>query len=170
MPLDRGHTTPAGDHPMDVSVGNGAVMPAGAQGQRSPTESFLLADPWHAGTSLSEGSGGHLPIVGDAETQCIGEAFARDLGDEELEQTIEYLIARRDRTDLAPTDREVAIENLAVLAAESARRGRSSAALDRDAVRTLICDAIAGSAAVLLGEHGGVGRRARDRRAQLVAA
>src|SRR5690606_25143826 len=108
------HTTPAGNRPMDLPVGNGAVMPAGAQGQRSPTESFLLADPWHAGTSLSEGSGG-LPIVGDAEPQCIGEAFARDLGDEELEQTIEYLIQQRARTDLTPTDREVAIENLAVL-------------------------------------------------------
>ena len=50
--------------------------------------------------------------------------FARDLSDDELEQTIAYLIQRRDRADLDPADREVAIENLAVFAAEVARRGR----------------------------------------------
>src|SRR5690606_22733172 len=81
----------------------------------------------------------------DVDTQCIGEAFARGLGDEALEQTIEYLIQRRDRTDLAPADREVAIENLAVLAGPSARRGGSSAALGRGAVRTLTRDATAGA-------------------------
>jgi hypothetical protein len=86
-----------------------------------------------------------LPVIGDVETQCVGEDFARDLSDGELEQTIEYLIQRRDRTDLDPVDREVAISNLAVLSAESARRGRSSGALDRDAVRTLIRDATAGA-------------------------
>jgi hypothetical protein len=78
-------------------------------------------------------------------TQCVGEAFARDLSDEALEQTIDHLIARRDRPDLAPPDRELAVENLGVLAAEAARRGRSSGAHDRDAVRTQCRDATAGA-------------------------
>jgi hypothetical protein len=85
------------------------------------------------------------PVVGDVDAQCVGEAFARDLSDEALEQMIEYLIQRRDRPDLAALDREVVIENLGVLAAEVARRGRSSGALDRDAVRTLIRDATTGA-------------------------
>jgi hypothetical protein len=84
-------------------------------------------------------------VVGDVDTQCVGEDFARDLSDEELEQTIAYLIQRRDRADLTPLDREVSISNLAVLAAESARRGRTSDALNRDAVETLIRDAAVGS-------------------------
>jgi hypothetical protein len=104
---------------------------------------FLLADG-HAKPSPGE-SGIGPPAVGDVDNQCVGEAFARDLSDEALEQTIEYLIQRRDRSDLAPIDREVVIENLGVLAAEVARRGRSSGALDRDAVRTLIRDATTGA-------------------------
>jgi hypothetical protein len=104
---------------------------------------FLLADG-HAEPSSGERGIGP-PAVGDVDTQCIGEAFARDLSNEALEQTIEYLIQRRDHPDLAPLDREVVIENLGVLAAESARRGRASGALDRAAVRTLIRDATAGA-------------------------
>jgi hypothetical protein len=104
---------------------------------------FLLADG-HVKPSSGE-SGIGPSAIGDVDTQCIGEAFARDLSDEALEQTIEYLIERRDRPDLAPIDREVVIENLGVLAAEVARRGRSSSALDRDAVRTLIGDATTGA-------------------------
>jgi hypothetical protein len=106
-----------------------------ARHSEGPTKNSLTGD-----VLLADGLG---PVGGDVDSQCIGEAFARGLSDEALEQTIECLIQRRDRTDLAPADREVAIENLAVLAAESARRGRSSAALDRDAVRTLIRDATA---------------------------
>jgi hypothetical protein len=87
-----------------------------------------------------------LPARGPAVgAECIGAAFARGLGDEELEAMIEAQIERRDRADLAPVDREAARENLAVLAEESARRGRPSAALDRDAVRVLIRDATAGA-------------------------
>ncbi len=40
------------------------------------------------------------PVIGDVssdvDTQSVGETFARSLGDDELEQTIEYLIQRRD--------------------------------------------------------------------------
>ncbi len=85
------------------------------------------------------------PVSGDVDTQSVGEDFARSLGDDELEQTIEYLIQRRDDPQLQPVDREVAAGNLAVLAAESRRRGRPSGALDRDAVRTLLVDASIGA-------------------------
>ncbi|HWO21849.1 MAG TPA: hypothetical protein VNO30_23930 [Kofleriaceae bacterium] len=79
------------------------------------------------------------------DTQSIGEAFARALADDELEQLIAYLIHRRDRADLEPIDREVATGNLAVLAAESARRGRPSGAIARDSIRTLIREAALGA-------------------------
>ncbi len=124
----------------DVAAGNAVEMHA-----NSLASNTLLADePWHSRSSGGGGGGQHT-VIGDVDTQCVGEAFARDLSDEALEQTIEHLIQRRDRTDLAPVDREVVIANLTVLAAESARRGRSSDALDRDAVRTLIRDATAGA-------------------------
>ncbi len=84
------------------------------------------------------------PVSGDVDTQSIGQDFARGLADEELERTIEYLIHRREDPELQPVDREVAVGNLAVLAAESRRRGRPSGALDRDAVRTLLVDANVG--------------------------
>ncbi|HWO24244.1 MAG TPA: hypothetical protein VNO30_36120 [Kofleriaceae bacterium] len=54
---------------------------------------------------------------------------------------IEHLIQWRDRLDFSPLAREAVISNLDVLAAESVRRGRPSAALDRSAVQTLIRDA-----------------------------
>jgi hypothetical protein len=85
-----------------------------------------------------------VPAHGDVDTQSVGVAFAASLSDEELEQTIDHLITRRDSPDIQPADREVASGNLAVLAAESRRRGRPSGALDRDAVQTLIQDAHAG--------------------------
>ena len=145
-PPDRERTKSAGYVTADLAVGNDAGMHADAPTRSSLSGDTLLADgPWHSGLPSGEGGGVRPPVVGDVDTQCVGEAFARDLSDEALEQTIEYLVQRRDRTDLAPTAREVAIENLAVLAAESARRGRSSDALDRDAVRTLIRDATAGA-------------------------
>ena len=103
-------------------------------------------DGTDADASLRDAGGvAHPPFGAAVDTQSIGEAFARDLGDDALEQAIEYLIQRRDRADLGPLDREVASGNLDVLAAESARRGRSSRALDRDAVRTLIHDGAAGA-------------------------
>ena len=74
-------------------------------------------------------------------TQSVGEDFARGLGDDELERTIEHLIQRGDEPDLEPERREVAFANLQVLAAESRRRGRPSGALDRDAVKILLADA-----------------------------
>jgi hypothetical protein len=124
----------------------GLWQPLDRETKSSLTRDTLLADgPWHAMWSSGEGGGIRHPVVGDVETQCVGEDFARDLSDEALDQTIAYLSQRRDRTDLAPTDREVAIKNLAMLAAESARRGRSSDALDRDSVRTLIRDATTGA-------------------------
>src|SRR5436189_250807 len=122
-----------------VGSGSGVTARSGpdlAPGKRTLTEGLQPGPRTGAGEDRA---------AGDVDTQCVGETFARDLSDEALEQTIEYLIARRDRTDVAPIDREVAIENLAVLAAESARRGRPSDALDRDAVRTLIRDATAGA-------------------------
>jgi hypothetical protein len=129
---------------VDLAVRNDAGMFADAP-QGSLAEDTLRADgPWHAKASSGE-SGVLSPAVGDVDTQCVSEAFARDLSDEALEQTIEYLIQRRDRPDLAPIDCEVVLENLGVLAAESARRGQSSGALGRDAVRTLIREATAGA-------------------------
>jgi hypothetical protein len=143
----------------NVGAGSGVVARSSLDlvpGKRTLTEGLQprqsagdredrAAGPGRARPSLDEGGGVRHPVIDDVDTQCIGEDFARDLSDEALEQTIESLIVRRDRTDLAPTDREVAVENLAVLAAESTRRGRTSGALDRDAVRTLIRDATAGA-------------------------
>ena len=79
------------------------------------------------------------------DNQSIGEAFARTLADDELEQLIAYLIHRRDRADLDAIDREVAAGNLAMLAAEAARRELPSGALDRDAVRALVREAALGA-------------------------
>ena len=142
QPLDHERTKAAGYSAVDLAVGNDVGMPA-------DVPNVLIGDTLHADArwpTTTSGERGEVrsPIVGDVDTQCVGEAFARDLSDEALEQTIEYLVQRRDRPDVAPTDRGVAIENLAVLAVESARRGRSSGAVDRDAVRTLIRDATAG--------------------------
>jgi hypothetical protein len=119
--------------------------PAPTRGTDSDHTEALDREPTRAAGHAAPDLGVGNAVVGEVDTQCVGEAFARDLSDEALEQTIEYLIQRRDRTDLAPQDCEVAVENLAVLAAESARRRRSSNALDRDAVRTLIRDATAGA-------------------------
>ena len=91
------------------------------------------------------GTPARLPAGCAVDNQSIGEAFARTLADDDLEQLIAYLIQRRDRTDLDALDREVATSNLDVLAAESARRGRPSGALDRDAVRALIREAALGT-------------------------
>ncbi|HWO21867.1 MAG TPA: hypothetical protein VNO30_24020 [Kofleriaceae bacterium] len=91
------------------------------------------------------GTPARIPAGCAVDNQSIGEAFARTLADDELEQMIAYLIHRRDRADLDALDREVATSNLAVLAAESARRGRPSGALDRDAVRALIREAALGT-------------------------
>jgi hypothetical protein len=97
------------------------------------------------GPSSDQQDSARHSVFGEVDAQCVGEDFPRSLSNEELEQTIEYLIHRRDHADLASLDREAALSNLAVLAAESARRGRSSDALDRDAVRTLIHEATAGA-------------------------
>lgn len=78
----------------------------------------------------------------DVDDHSIGESFARDLSDAVLEQTLEHLSQRRHRADLDPIAREVASANFEVLAAETARRRRPSGALDRDAVRTLIGEAM----------------------------
>jgi hypothetical protein len=131
-----------------VAAGSGVAL---APGKRTLTEALKPSPRPRSGGGtgdalLADGGGGvRPPVANDVDTQCMGEGFARGLNDEALEQTIAYLIQRRDRTDLAPTDREVAAENLAVLAAEAAQRGRTSGALDCDAVRTLIRDATGGA-------------------------
>jgi hypothetical protein len=126
-----------------VGAGSGgaartAVDPAPAPGKRTLTEALQP-------TCTGDGEARTAGPDGDVDLQCIGDAFARGLSDAALEQAIAYLLQRRDRADLAPLDREIVRDNLAVLTAESARRGHSSAALDRDAMRTLIRDATAGA-------------------------
>jgi hypothetical protein len=126
--------SPAGDgaHAMADAGSADSAHPAHRPGMKAPHE-----PPQRQGGQVGA-------PVGDVDTQSVGEDFARSLSDEKLEQTIEYLIQRRDQPGLESADREAAIDNLAVLAAESDRRGRRSGALDRDAVRTLIRDASAG--------------------------
>ena len=94
------------------SIGSGSGVPARsgpglAPGKRTLTED-LQPSRRTGGESYAPGPDGtwfgslgvgaiRPPVVGDVDTQCVGEAFARDLSDEALEQTIEYLIQRRDR-------------------------------------------------------------------------
>jgi hypothetical protein len=128
----------------------------------SPPSASVLASgeaasgaPLFAASGAAPGAGGggggaRRSIGGIVDTQSVGEDFARGLADDDLEQTIAYLIERRDRADLEPAARAVASANLDVLADEAARRGRTSPALDRAAVQTLLHDA-AGGARELLG-------------------
>jgi hypothetical protein len=113
----------------------------------SPPDAAMLAseDVAPAAPALAAGGTARGTIASVVDAQSVGEDFAHGLGDDELEQTIAYLIERRDRAGLDPAAREVAIANLDVLAAEAVRRGRSSPAIDRDAVQTLLRDATAGA-------------------------
>lgn len=159
MQSRRRHAVPGHVHKQTTSIGAGTVARgdlALAPGKRTLVEGLQptprpppAREPARSDAPLAAGlafaGGARQALIGDVETSCIGEAAARALGDEALEQTIEHLIRRRDRTDLEPIDREAARENLAVLAAEASRRGRPSGAVGRDAVRTLVRDATAGA-------------------------
>ena len=70
-------------------------------------------------------------VWGDLETTSIGEDFARDLTEDDLEQAITYLQHRRMNLATDSIEYEVAVMNLEVLILEANRRGYQSPAVTR---------------------------------------